>query len=208
MTRTSEQFYNELGFEGMSKLKTEKRTNDELSYLKNFLKVGQRILDLGCGYGRYTIPLAEMGHDIEGIDITQSLVVKARSAAKERNLVVKFTVGDMRSLPFLDKSYDVAICMWSTFSELSEAVDQKRAIEEMMRVLKDKGFALIEVRNNRKSGVDRKYQIEGVEGVPSFKHTTKSLQGLMVNLNIQNYRVFTDKFGGRKRLFLQFWKGS
>lgn len=90
----------------------------------------------------------------------------------------------------------------------AEAVDQKKAIEEMMRILKDKGFALIEVRNNTKSGVDRKYQIEGVEGVPSFKHTTKSLQGLMVNLNIQNYRVFTDKFGGRKRLFLQFWKGS
>lgn len=208
MTRTSEQFYNELGFERMSKLKTEKRTQDELSYLEKFLKVGQRILDLGCGYGRYTIPLAELGYEIDGIDITQSLVVKARSNAKEKNLEVKFTVGDMRSLPFADKSYDLIICMWSTFSELSELVDQKRAIEEMMRVLRNNGFALIELRNNRKSGVDRDYQIEGVDGVHSFKHTTKSLQDLMVNLNIQNYRVFTDNFGGRNRLFLQFWKGS
>lgn len=208
MARTSEQFYNELGFVGMSKLKTEERTNKELVYLKGLLRSGQHILDLGCGYGRYTIPLAEMGYEIDGIDLTPSLVSKARGIAKEHNLNINFTIGDMRSLPFASESYDVIISMWNTFSELYELVDQNRAIEEMLRVLRNKGFAIIEVRNHRTSGVDQNYKIEGIDGMPSFRHTKKSLKDLMTNLKIRNYKVFVDIFGGRNRLFLQFWKGS
>ena len=208
MARTSEQFYNELGFEGMSELKTEERTNKELAYLKGLLRSGQHILDLGCGYGRYTIPLAEMGFEIDGIDLTPSLVSKARSIAKEHNLKVSFTIGDMRSLPFPNESYDVIICMWNTFSELYELVDQNRAIEEMLRVLRNYGFGIIEVRNHRASGVDQNYKIEGIDGMPSFRHTKKSLKELMTNLKIRNYKVFVDVFGGRNRLFLQFYKGS
>ena len=208
MARTSEQFYNELGFEGMSKLKTEERTNKELAYLKGLLRSGQHILDLGCGYGRYTIPLAEMGYEIDGIDLTPSLVSKARGIAKEHNLNINFTIGDMRSLPFASESYDVIISMWNTFSELYELVDQIRAIEEMLRVLRNKGVAIIEVRNHRTSGVDQNYKIEGIDGMPSFRHTKKSLKDLMTNLKIRNYKVFVDVFGGRNRLFLQFWKGS
>ena len=38
------------------------------------LQPGQRILDVGCGMGRYTLPLAERGLQVEGLDLTPALL--------------------------------------------------------------------------------------------------------------------------------------
>lgn len=206
MATTSEQFYKSLGFEAMSQLKTDAQNKEELVYLKSHLKNRQHILDLGCGYGRFTIPLAVEGFDIEGLDLSPELIAKASDLVKEHKVNVKFTIGDMRSLQYKENEFDSIICMWNTFSELFEFKDQIKAVKEMLRVLRKEGFAFIEVRNHLISGVDREYLIEGIKGMPSFKHTKRSLKALMIKLDIDKYKIFTDKFGGRNRLFLKFWK--
>lgn len=206
MPRKSEQFYTELGSEGLSKLKTKERTDDEISYIKNVLKKEWHILDLGCGYGRIAIPLAQNGYDIDGMDITPEMITSAIKNSRKAGLEMEFVVGDMRKLPFLDESYDAVICMWNTFSEITETSDQIAAVKEISRILRSGGSAIIEVRNHRKSGIDWRYSIGGVEGMPSYGHTKRSLKNLMTSSGITKFNVFTDKFGGRIRLFLRFWK--
>ncbi len=40
---------------------------------------GARVLEVGCGMGRYTLPLAEMGYRVEGLDLTPGLLDKLRA---------------------------------------------------------------------------------------------------------------------------------
>lgn len=187
-------------------MKDDTITQSELSYLTTLLDKSWNILDLACGYGRYTIPLAEMGFRISGIDITPDFIQNASEAANLKGLSVDFRVGDMRNLPYQDESFDAVLCMWNSFSEMTTLKDQQLSIREMGRVLKPEGMALIEVRNHLISNLEENPHVEGVETMPSFKHSKRSLGKLMRNSIVRSYSVYTDNFGGRKRLFLQFLK--
>ena len=222
--RTSKEFYTKLNPEGLADRKKAIHTKKELAYLKKILGKTGKILDIGCGYGRFTILLAKQGYDIEGIDITPALIKKAKKDAKENNLKIDFKIGDMRDLPYKDNSFNNIICMWSVFIELSEKVDQLKAVKEMMRVLKSGGFALIEMPKPEKTikeVIDIKRDvsfkkgnkknilhatISGIEAMPSYRHNKKTLTDLIKKTSAKKFKVFIDEFGGRDRLFLQFWK--
>jgi 2-polyprenyl-3-methyl-5-hydroxy-6-metoxy-1,4-benzoquinol methylase len=45
-----------------------------------------RILDVGCGLGRYTIPLARRGFRVEGLDLTEELLAKLREHDESKNI--------------------------------------------------------------------------------------------------------------------------
>jgi len=203
MAKTSRQFYKELGAEKLAARKEDVHTRKELNYLKKLLTKNQRILDLACGFGRFTIPLAKQGYNTQGIDISPNLIREARVRAKEEKLNIKFKVGDMRKLSYKASSFDVIICMWSAFIELSRKSDQLRAIKEMHRVLDKDGFALLEMPV---PGTERSLKIEGIIAPPMSTHDEKTLRELMKAGKIIKYKVFRDSFGGRTRLFLQFWK--
>lgn len=222
--RTPKQFYTELTAEGLASRKKKMHTQKELSYLIKFLDKKDKILDVGCGYGRFTIPLAKKGYSIEGIDITPALIDKAKRDAKKEKMNISFKIGDMRKLPYKNNSFNKIICMWSVFIELHKKKDQLKAIKEMKRVLIPKGFALIEMpvpvnKNliiyNKKSGDNIvlkkgkkvvKNIIGNVESSPTFRHNKSTLTDLMKINKIKEFKIFIDKFGGRERFFLQFWK--
>lgn len=224
--KTSKEFYTKLGIERLSKRKKKIHTKKELAYLKRIIKKNQKILDLACGYGRFTIPLAKTGYKIEGIDITPSFIKRAKQVAKKNRINVKFKVGDMRKLPYKNDEFDVIICMWSAFIELRSKKEQIKSIREMLRVLIKGGFALIELPvpfKIKKPVQFIKYEKEGDEFVLkknshivigklagikciTYRYDKKTLIELMKKLKIKRYKIFIDKFGGRNRLFVRFWK--
>lgn len=219
MAKTSKQFYKELTAKGLAARKEKTHTRKELAYLKKYLSKKKRILDLACGYGRFTIPLVKQGYNVEGSDISPNLLREARRRAKEEDLNIKFRLGDMRKLSYKDKSFDTIICMWSAFIELDKKQDQIKALKEMSRVLDEKGFAILEMPNPTKrkkllknSEVKRiknnvAYStIEGIKSNPLYIHSKKTLRDLMKKAHVKKYKIFIDNFGGRKRLFLQFGK--
>ena len=222
--KTSRQFYTELEAEELAKRKKKIHTKKELSYLKKLLRKEQKILDLACGYGRFTIPLAKLGYRIEGIDITPALIKKAKEEADKSKLKIKFKIGDMRKLPYKDNSFNVIICMLSAFQELTKKSDQLKSIKEMLRILKKEGFTLIDLPKLEKTTKDivdvkrgdsfKKSKrgnityavISGIEAMHLYRYDKKTLTDLMKKTNARKFKVFIDKFGGRDRLFLQFWK--
>ena len=205
-TKTPGEFYTELGFEWLSERKSPVMTENELAYLTGLLKKDWKILDLACGYGRFSIPLAAMGYMVVGIDITPIFIERAKEEAKRRNLNIDFRVGDMKSLPYEDNSFDSVICMWNAFSELAQDQDQIKAIAEIFRVLKRGGLAFVEVRNHRSSGLIDENIIDGYEAMPSYNHTRGSMKRLMKLSGVHSFRIFIDKFGGRNRLLLEIMK--
>lgn len=204
--KTPKEFYTEMGADWLSRMKDNAITESELSYLTKILKNGSTILDLSCGYGRLSIPIAEHGYTVYGVDITPAFIEKARQEAKKRNLNVEFKIGDMRNIPYPDASFDYVICMWNAFSELSTEQVQITVINEIYRVLKKTGLAIIEMRNHRSSGLVEKNFIERFEAIPSFNHTRGSIKRLMRLSRVTNFKVFIDDFGGRKRLILEILK--
>ena len=75
-------------------------TISESSYLTNILKNGSMILDLACGFGRFSIPLAEYGYTVYGTDITPIFIEKAKEEAEKRNLNIEFRIWDMKKIPY------------------------------------------------------------------------------------------------------------
>jgi len=68
------------------------------------------IIDIGCGTGRHSIELSRRGYSITGIDLSASLLEKAREKAEQNGLQIEFSQHDARNLPF-EKEFDVAIMM-------------------------------------------------------------------------------------------------
>jgi SAM-dependent methyltransferase len=69
-----------------------------------------KILDIGCGTGRHSIELSKRGYDITGIDLSDSLLAKAREKAEKQDLKIDLLKYDARNLPF-NNEYDLVIML-------------------------------------------------------------------------------------------------
>jgi len=69
-----------------------------------------KILDVGCGTGRHSIELSKRGYAVKGIDLSDSLLTKAKEKAEEQQLTVNFIKHDARQLPY-EHEYDVVIML-------------------------------------------------------------------------------------------------
>lgn len=194
-------FYQQLGPSGLAALTDKKRTDGYLRFLKKNLRKQWHILDLACGYGRLTIPLAKAEYFIEGIDLSKNLISEALKQTKKLRLAIPFRVGNMVKLPYSDDVFDAAICMWSSFNELLILADQIRALKEMVRVTKKGGLIIIDLLiklSGEKTGIE----IKDVAGIKHsyYAHNKGSLENLFREVNIRKYSISTKTISRRKRL--------
>ena len=55
-----------------------------------------RILDIGCGTGRHSIELSKRGYTVTGIDLSESMLKRAKNKASDQNLKIVFQKHDAR----------------------------------------------------------------------------------------------------------------
>ena len=110
---------------------------DACAYLMPHLTPGLRVLDVGCGPGSISAGLAEAiaPGELRGIDIEPSQVEMAAVAGRRRSNA-KFSVADVKALPFEDGAFDVVHCS----DLLAYIPDTEAALTEMKRVLKAGGI--------------------------------------------------------------------
>lgn len=102
----------------------------------------EKILDLGCGPGRWSKFFIEQGfHDVCGLDVAVNMVNFARRTIHRKNFTA--VVGNIEQLPFPDQSFDKIFC----FRAFKYVKHYNQAIKEISRVLKPKGTLLLEVSN-------------------------------------------------------------
>jgi SAM-dependent methyltransferase len=87
------------------------------------------VLELGSGTGRVTVPLAQAGIDIVGIDRSEQMLARVRV---ERLRLVR---GDIRSLPFRAGSFSAVIAPYGVLQSLIRARDLTAALQSVARVL-------------------------------------------------------------------------
>jgi 2-polyprenyl-3-methyl-5-hydroxy-6-metoxy-1,4-benzoquinol methylase len=75
---------------------------------------GKRVLDIGCGDGRLTVRLAQLGAEVTGVDPDRSLITEARRGIPdEYSAQIRYRLGNAESLPRLPGPFDIAVFSWS-----------------------------------------------------------------------------------------------
>lgn len=101
---------------------------------------GAEILDCPCGFGRHSIPLAEAGYQVTGLDRSESQLAEAERRRSEGEWP-RFVRGDYRELPFADASFDAVLTLFSSLGYLDRDEDIG-VLRELRRVLRP-GRALV-----------------------------------------------------------------
>ena len=102
------------------------------------LHAGQRVLMVGCGTG-LDLDFIPAGGAVTGLDLTPGMVARAEERARRRGLGGRFVIGDARSLPFPDGSFDVVLLHLI----LAVAPEPERIVSEVDRVLVAGGMVSI-----------------------------------------------------------------
>lgn len=99
-----------------------------------------RLIDVACGPGVVTAALAPNATSVVAFDATEEMLEKARARCAKAGLRnVAFRSGDAERLPFADAEFDGAV----TRAAVHHFADPQRALNEMFRVLRPGGIAVI-----------------------------------------------------------------
>jgi ubiquinone/menaquinone biosynthesis C-methylase UbiE len=110
-----------------------------LSLYKN-----SKILDVGCGAGRFTQEAAKRGYKVFGMDYSHGMMVKTSNISnREDELNTSFLQGDIESLPLKDSSFDVIVCL----GVVAYLKSEEKALHEFERILKPNGVLAISIVN-------------------------------------------------------------
>lgn len=114
--------------------------------LGKYLKVGDRIVDAGCGEGYYSSRISDEGYNVLGFDLSKDAVNSgAKRAKREKNDNTFFGVASVYSLPLKDSSADALVNIFAPCAE-----------EEYLRVLKNDGvFAFVYAGEKHLMGLKR-----------------------------------------------------
>jgi len=104
---------------------------------------GGELLDVPCGFGRHSLPLARAGYRVTGVDRSEALLAEARRRAGGQRRP-KLVRADYRKLPFPDASFDAAVNLFSSLGYLGDDEDTK-ALAEIGRVLRPGARLVIEI---------------------------------------------------------------
>lgn len=143
-------------------------------------KKNTRILDLGCGYGRLSKPLLESFPNIKvfGIDVSNNYVALYNKDLGPRGKAME---GDIRRLPYKSSYFD-SVFMVTTLMYLAKKKDQKKAVKEILRVLKPGGNAIVIERSP--SG----YFLFTLGGLVNFIRGEKNQEITAVSINKEEFK--------------------
>lgn len=111
-----------------------------IGFIDKFVNMGKetRLLDIGCGTGRFTLPIAKRFNcRVTGADTSSEMLEKAKN--KDRNGIVPWEIQDIHEMTYSDESFDVIFMS----NVIHHCDSPAKALSECHRVLADSGVMLI-----------------------------------------------------------------
>ena len=112
-----------------------KDVHGEAHFVHALLPGPSRVLDAGCGTGRVAIRLAELGHDVVGVDLDQRMLDEARAAAPALNWVL----ADLADLDLAGPGFDLVV-MAGNVMPLVAAGSEPAVLAALARHLRPEGL--------------------------------------------------------------------
>jgi ubiquinone/menaquinone biosynthesis C-methylase UbiE len=129
---------------------------------------GWKVLDLGAGTGRFTLPFLERGAHVTACDASAEMLEVLKQKAGSTSLSVM--VADAHHLEFADRSFDCAM----SFRMLMHVVDPQKALSELCRVSNDRVI----------------FDVPPAHGFLSFAPLLHGIRRVF-SRNYQSYRIFS-----------------
>jgi len=105
-------------------------------------------LDVACGIGRHSVPMAERGLDVRGLDLSPEYVEAARERGGAAGVEdrVRFDEFDMRNLPSLDHEADLVANLWTSFGYYDDETNRE-VLTGMRSCVADDGALVMDLAN-------------------------------------------------------------
>lgn len=109
-------------------------------------QAGGEVLELACGTGRVTIPIAEAGLPVTGLDMSVEMLRRAEKKAAEKGVLDKidFIRGDMRQFE-LEKQFSLIMIPFRSFLHLLHIQEQMKALTAIRKHLAPGGKLALNV---------------------------------------------------------------
>ncbi|MCG7343641.1 class I SAM-dependent methyltransferase [Sporosarcina sp. ACRSL] len=118
----------------------------DLSIILKWAKPHQTILELACGTGRLTIPMAQRGFEIIGVDLHEGMLARARQKAEEQGVTIEFIQQDCTQLNIPVKS-SVAFMTGNSFQHFLTNEAQDALMQSIRKHLEAGGIFIFDTRN-------------------------------------------------------------
>ncbi|MFY0545618.1 class I SAM-dependent methyltransferase [Brevibacillus sp. H7] len=150
-------------------------------YLEMAQQAQGEILDLACGTGRISIPLAEAGLTVTGLDLSAEMLKRAEEKAKERGVAdrVSFLQGDMRTFD-LGRKFPLIMIPFRSFLHLLHIHEQMKALTCIRKHLAPGGTFVMNVfvpkishlyEESEKMSLRGTYRLETGEEIAMWDYT-------------------------------------
>jgi SAM-dependent methyltransferase len=146
-----------------------------------------RVLELGCGTGRLTIPVARAGADIVGIDRSAAMLARARQRLRRARASALLLRGDIRQLPFRRRTrFALVMAPYGMLQSLTRERDLRATLASVHGVLQRGGLFAIDLVPDlpRWSEYDRRVSLSGRRGRGHIKLTESVRQDRRKGLTI------------------------
>jgi 2-polyprenyl-3-methyl-5-hydroxy-6-metoxy-1,4-benzoquinol methylase len=123
-----------------------------------------RLLDLGCGPGRYAVPLAKQGFQVTGVDRTQLLLDRGREHAAAQGETIEWIQDDMRRFVRPD-TYNLVVSMFTSFGYFEDIDENRAVLRNVFQSLVSGGVFVIDTMG--KEILATRLQSSGVDVLPN-----------------------------------------
>lgn len=130
-------FHSSIGDEYVNKVEKEVAL---LPVIRNIVKDGA-ILDVGAGNGRWSKEFLKLGLNVTALDVSEEMYKKLKNDIKHQSFKVE--CGTIERTKFQDRLFDIIF----SFRSFKYVYDDKKALFEIYRILKDDGMFIVEISN-------------------------------------------------------------
>jgi len=138
---------------------------NELLFVRDLIPKGSRLLDIGCGNGRFLGAPLDVSIDYAGIDFSESLIDVAKERYSSRSNTT-FVVGDALNLPLPDHSFDMTVS-FAVIHHIPSRACRVQFLREAARVVKPNGLIILTAWNvwRTKPWAILKYAVKKIFGL-------------------------------------------
>jgi 2-polyprenyl-3-methyl-5-hydroxy-6-metoxy-1,4-benzoquinol methylase len=109
-------------------------------------RTGGPILEVACGSGRLTLPIAEQGLEIVGLDVSAPMLARARAKSTKRSIAVEWTHQDCRTME-LGRTFKLILSATNAMQHLTDGESIDAFLRAARRHLSSDGYMIIDVMN-------------------------------------------------------------
>jgi SAM-dependent methyltransferase len=117
-------------------------------------KLEHQVLELACGTGRLTIPIAQSGVEITGLDLSPSMLAHARAKAKQTGVEISFIEGDCREFE-LGRKFALIFMAFNSMQHLHDHASLAGLFSSVRKHLAANGRFIFDVFNPKISALAR-----------------------------------------------------